>query len=222
MIIVLQDLMILQHEKNNTDLENARLKAANLESANLLLRQQIQPHFLFNALSMLKALYKIDVPSGENYLAHLVSFLRASLANSQARLARLSDEIALCRDYLEMMDIRFGKALHCIIDIPAEVLQNGRVPFFSIQSLIENAIKHNEVKEASPLVINICYKDGCIVTENNVQLRTNVDFSTGKGLINLAERYRILSGDEIIIQQSAAAFSVSIKVLYDENSDHRR
>ena len=222
LVIIVHNIIILRYEKTNADLENSRLRVANLESANLLLKQQIHPHFLFNALSMLKSLYKTDVRAGEAYLSHLVNFFRASLAEQPSRLSLLHDEIKLCNDYLEMQKIRFEDALLCTIDIPEDVLLRGAVPPFSIQSLIENAIKHNEVTESSPLMINVFYKDNRIVTENNLQLRTHIDGLSGKGLINLIERYRILSDEEVIIRQDNKKFSVSIKVLSNEAGDHRR
>ena len=216
LVTIFQNLLILEYEKSNTELENSRLKAANLESANLLLKQQIHPHFLFNALSMMKSLYREDVEAGEAYLSHLVNFMRASLADHQKKIARLSDEIRLCNDYIEMQRIRFEDALVVTVDIPEEVLQNGYVPSFSLQSLIENAIKHNEVTEASPLKISIFLEEGRIVTQNNLQLRRLIEGSSGKGLINLIERYRIFSDDEVIIHQDGGLFMVSIKVLYND------
>lgn len=222
LVIIVQNIIILRYEKTNMDLENSRLRVANLESANLLLKQQIHPHFLFNALSMLKSLYKTDVRAGEAYLSHLVNFFRASLVEQQSRLSLLQDEIKLCNDYLEMQKIRFEDALLCTIDIPDNVLLRGAVPPFSIQSLIENAIKHNEVTESSPLMISVFYKEGRIITENNLQQRTHIDGPSGKGLINLIERYRILSDEEVIIRQDNKTFSVSIKVLSNEAGDHRR
>jgi len=220
LVIFTQNLVMLRQEKANTDLENSRLKAANLESVNLLLKQQIHPHFLFNALSMLKSLYKSDVRAGEAYLTHLVSFLRASLGESQSRVSRLCDEIKICEDYVEMQKIRFEGALICSINIPDSILSHGFVPSFSIQSLIENAIKHNEVTECSPLMIEVFYRNKRIITENNLQVRKYIEDRSGKGLINLVERYKILSVDEVIINEGPQKFSVSIKVLSDEISNH--
>ncbi|WPV64722.1 sensor histidine kinase [Chitinophaga sp. LS1] len=222
LVIIFQNLLILEYERANTALENSKLKTANLESANLLLKQQIHPHFLFNALSMMKSLYREDVEAGEAYLSHLVNFMRASLADHQQKIARLSDEIKLCNDYIEMQRIRFEDALVITIDIPEQVLQNGYVPSFSLQSLIENAIKHNEVTEASPLIIRVYLEEGRIITQNNLQLRRLIDGSNGKGLINLIERYRIFSADEVIIHQDNNNFTVSIKVLYNEAGNNRR
>lgn len=177
---------------------------------------------VFNALSMLKSLYKSDVQAGEAYLSHLVNFLRASLGDCPSKVSSLSDEVKLCNNYLEMQKIRFDNALICTIDIPKDMLTQGAVPSFSIQSLIENAIKHNEVTETSPLVIKVHYKNGRIIIENNLQVRTHIDAPSGKGLVNLIERYRLLSEEEVIIRQDNNTFSVSIKVLNNEDSNHRR
>lgn len=138
------------------------------------------------------------------------------------RISCVFGEIRLCNDYLEMQQIRFEDALVCTIDVPEQVMLQGFVPLFSIQSLIENAIKHNEVTEASPLKINVFYKEGHIITENHLQVKSHVNEPSGKGLINLIERYRILSAEEVIIRQDNDTFSVSIKVLSNEVGDHRR
>lgn len=220
-VLIMQSFVLLRLEKTNMEIENSRLRAANVESVNLLLKQQIHPHFLFNALSMMKSLYKTDIQAGEAYLVHLVNFLRASLANSSRGTWKLADEIRLCHDYLEMQHVRFQTGLRCVIDIPEKILQEGMLPSFALQTLIENAIKHNEVSTTAPLIINTYYEDGRIITKNNFQPRRQKDHSSGQGLTNLIERYKILSGDEVIIKQDSQKFSVSIKVLNHECSDHR-
>ena len=207
------NFILLQHEKSKADLENSQLKTANMEAANLLLKQQVQPHFLFNALSILKTLYKKDIHAGEAYLVHLANFLRASVSYSNTNVTRLSDEINFCKTYLEMQRLRFGDALNCSVDIPESILLNGFVPSFSIQPLLENAIKHNDVTDESPLSIKIYLEGEHIVVKNNLQVKENGEVSSGKGLTNLMERYRILSGDEVIIKSDDKTFSVSIKIL---------
>ena len=208
-----QNFILLQHEKSKADLENSQLKMANMEAANLLLKQQVQPHFLFNALSILKTLYKKDIHAGEAYLVHLANFLRVSVSYSHTNITKLSEEISFCRTYLEMQRLRFGDALHCTIDIPDDALLNGFVPSFSIQPLLENAIKHNEVTDESPLSIKVYLDGDYVVVKNNLQVKENSDTSSGKGLTNLMERYRVLSGDEVIIRSDDKTFSVSIKIL---------
>jgi sensor histidine kinase YesM len=207
------NFILLQHEKSKADLENSQLKTANMEAANLLLKQQVQPHFLFNALSILKTLYKKDLHAGEAYLVHLANFLRASVSYSNTNVIRLSEEINFCKTYLEMQRLRFGDALNCDIDIPERMLMNGFVPSFSIQPLLENALKHNEVTDEFPLSIKVYQEGDYIIVRNNLQLKENGEASSGKGLTNLIERYRILSGDEVMIQSDDKTFSVGIKIL---------
>jgi sensor histidine kinase YesM len=214
LILVLQNYIIIQDAKASADLENVQLKAANADAANQLLRQQIHPHFLFNALNVLKSLYKINPVAGEEYLVHLSDFLRAAVSTNNIRVIPLEDELKLCRDYLEMQKIRFGKSLRYEISVP-EVCR-GYVPSFSIHPLLENTIKHNELTAESPLNIRVMLEDDRIKVTNNLKLKSISESSTGSGLANLSERYRILSGDELIIEQTTGTFSVSIKILPHE------
>jgi two-component system LytT family sensor kinase len=220
-IIMLQDFVILQAGKAHADLELSQIKAAHAEATNLLLKQQIHPHFLFNALNTLKALYRKDPGAGDNYIVHLANFLRASVYNHAAKTSSLADELALLLDYLEMQKIRFGSALNCIIDLPFDILNDRYLPSFSLQPLLENALKHNELTQQSPLVINIFCSEDRIVVSNTLKKKNLNVTSTHHGLANLAERYSLLSGDEVIISENKDTFSVSIKLLNNEYSDHR-
>ncbi len=213
LIVLLQNYVILQEIKTRSDIENSLLKVANAESANQLLRQQIHPHFLFNALNILKSLYKIDPKQAEEYLVCLSDFLRASVSNNTAKVVPLKDEIKLCRGYLRMQQIRFGAALTCDIAVPEPIQESRFVPSFSIQPLLENAIKHNELTEEQPLRIEIHVQDDWIIVSNTLQPKTISEGASGSGLANLSERYRILSGDELRIEANDSTFSVNIKLL---------
>lgn len=214
LIIKLHDLILLQNEKSYDDLEFLKLKTAHAEAANLLLRQQIQPHFLFNALTTLKSLYHKDSLSGDTYIVHLASFLRASISN-QNSVSTLQQELGIVEDYLEMQKIRFGTALKFTITIPEESHDRFYLPSFSLQPLLENAIKHNELTEELPLVVTITQQDDRIMVSNNLQKKTS-ELSTHNGLANLNERYRLLCGDQIIIQETSKVFQVSLKLLTHE------
>jgi len=216
LIVTFHNYIILQDAKVNADMENSQLKAANAEAANQLLRQQIHPHFLFNALNILKSLYKVDSKAAEEYLVCLSDFLRASVSNNNIKIVRLKDELKLCQDYLQMQKIRFADALVCSISIEEAALESGFVPSFSIQPLLENAIKHNELTEEFPLHITVKQIDDRIIVCNNLKLKNISETSTGSGLANLSERYRILSNDELRIKTDETTFSVSLKIL-----DHR-
>ncbi len=212
-VLMLQHYVIIQDEKFHTEMEVSKLKAVNFETANQLLKQQIQPHFLFNALNILKSLYKTNVNEGEKYLMHLSNFLRASLSNNNIKVIKVSEEIKLCENYIDMQKIRFGDALQFSIQLSEETLSRKYIPSFSIQPLIENAIKHNELTDEQPLIITIEQIDDWIKVSNTLRLKSRSPESTGVGLSNLSERYQLLSGDELKIEEDEQTFSISIKLL---------
>jgi two-component system, LytTR family, sensor kinase len=221
-VLIIQDLILLREKKSRIESENAALKVKNVEATNQQLKQQIHPHFLFNSLNTLKILIKKNPDLAEDYLVKLSDFLRASLLSNNPNVVKLSDELKLCYDFLDMQKIRFGNAFNFQIQIPAEVQSSAFVPVFSLLSLLENAIKHNQLTNEFPLRIEVRYVDGRIIVSNNLQDKYSIEPSTGLGLENLAERYRIISGDEIVINNDGQTFSVSINTFPDENSNYRR
>jgi len=218
LITLLHNSVLLYEHKMYTELELSRLKAANAEAMNLALKQQIHPHFLFNALNTLKALYHKDTEVADDYIVHMANFLRASIYHHSANISKLKDEVDLLCDYLEMQRIRFGTALDCKITLSPETLEEYYLPSFSLQPLLENAIKHNNLTQQLPLKVTIIQNEEWLVISNNLQKKNVMAASTHYGLANLAERYRLCSGDEIIIQEEKTLFSVSIKLL---NYEHR-
>lgn len=220
-VLIILDLILLRGKQASVEIENARLKLKNTEALNQQLKQQIQPHFLFNSLNTLKSLINNSPEAAEDYLIKLSDFLRISLSAGKDNVVKVEDEMKLCLDYLDMQKIRYNGALQYKIDIPAEHQESGYIPIFSLQLLAENAIKHNALTNETPLQIEIRYDAGRIIVRNNIRQKILSESSPGLGLINLAERYNILSGDEIIIKNSENHFSVSIKILTDENSNYR-
>jgi two-component system, LytTR family, sensor kinase len=215
-ILILLDLILLKEKKSKIEIENAQLKLKNSEALYQQLKQQIHPHFLFNALNTLKSLINKSPDVAENYLIKLSDFLRVSVSAGNDNIVKTEEELKLCLGYLEIQKIRYGKALQFTIDIPEEICETRFVPVFSLQMLTENAIKHNALTNESPLQIKIKYDEDKITVTNNLQPKMTTETTTGLGLINLAERYKILSGEEIKIHASATQFSVSIKVLKNE------
>lgn len=217
-ILIIQNLYIAREKKAIVELENSRLKLKNAEAVNLQLKQQIHPHFLFNSLTTLKTLIKKKPRTATNYVVWLSRFLRSSLSSTNKNTIKLSKELNLCINYLEMQKIRFQSSLEYQLNIPDEVRDSGFVPPFSIQLLLENAIKHNYMSRESPLSIEIWHEEGWIHVQNNSNERKISEPSSGMGLDNLAERYQILSGDEVVIEPNVDQFLVRIKVLKKEQS----
>ena len=218
-ILIIQDLMLLREKKAIIESENAQLKIKNIEATYNQLKQQIHPHFLFNSLNTLKTLIRKQPKNAEVYLKKLSDFLRTSITLNNENLAKLSDELKFCLDYLELQKGRVVEELKYSIEIPEEA-KSGFVPVFSVQHLLENAIKHNALTVENPLLIEIKYDNNRIIVSNNIQVKDLTEETTGRGLANLAERYKILSGDEIIFQSDDNHFSVSLKILNHEDSNH--
>ncbi len=220
-INVIEASILLKNKRIMIELENAKLKQQNTEAFYNQLKQQINPHFLFNSLNILKSLIKREPDTAENYLVKLSEFLRVSIASANENTVILKEELELCTDYLEMQKVRFGKALQYSFNIPMNVQESGFAPIFSIQLLVENAIKHNSLTNEKPLKIDVTCNSGYISVSNNRQIKLTSETSTGVGLKNLSERYKILSGEDITITESEKEFCVKIKILTNENSYNR-
>jgi sensor histidine kinase YesM len=219
-VLIMQDLILLREKKARIEIENAELKLKNVEASNQQLKQQIHPHFLFNSLNTLKALIKKDPEKAEDYLLKLSDFLRASFLSELPNTQTLKKELKLCLDYLEMQKMRFGDSLQYSVNIDEEIQSSTSVPVFSLLTLLENTVKHNTLTEEFPLKIEMNYEEGKIVSSNNLQPKQTFEASTGLGLENLVERYRILVGKEINIQNDGKTFSVGIYLIYNENSNY--
>ena len=218
-VLIIQDLVLLIEKKTKIENENVQLKIKNVEAANQKLKQQLQPHFLFNSLNVLKTLIKKQPDHAETYLKRLSDFLRASVLYDNVNTVKFDEELKLSLDYIEMQKIRFGNSIHFEVNIPDEA-KAGLLPVFSVQMLLENAIKHNAFTTESPLHIKLFSENGWLTVSNTVRHKVAGESSTGMGLINLSERYKIISGDDIVIRSDDSAFSVSIKILSDENRNH--
>ncbi|WP_163323349.1 sensor histidine kinase [Draconibacterium mangrovi] len=222
LVLMMQNFVLVNYAKTKAEIENSRLKVANVEASNQLLRQQIHPHLLFNALSILLSLIMTDTKAAEKYLINLSDFLRRSISNQNKKIVKIEDELKFCNEYVELQKVRFGDALSYSVDIPEEIQEDKSILAFSIQPLVENAIKHNELTSENPLVISIKEKDGWIKVSNRKQIKRFKEVSTETGLANLSERYRLLANEDIIIEENDLEFSVILKIIENENNYNRR
>jgi two-component system, LytTR family, sensor kinase len=220
-IIVLIELVLLQDEKLLIQDENNLLRVANLEAKHNHLKQQLHPHFLFNSLSTLRSLIKRSPQQAEEYLERLSEILRFSINTNMQTLVPLKEEMELSTNYLLMQQVRFGRALNYYIDIPKSMLSGSRLPVYSIQLLVENAVKHNILTTAKPLYISIKGYDlsNTITVTNNLQPKLITEESNGMGLANLSERYKLLGREDIVIIKTKSEFTVTIKVLEYEGGN---
>ena len=199
--------------KLHLELENNQLKINRLETELSYLKNQINPHFLFNALASLKSLIRVNPQIAESYLMKLSEFLRASISQTND-LISLQDELQLCNEYIDLQKIRFQEGLIYETDIDPNSLHN-KIPFFALQSLIENSLKHNIVSLMDPLTIRVEVKGTQLTIINNIQARLTEVVSSSTGLNNLNERMKILTGQPIVIDKNQHYFKVQLNLLVD-------
>lgn len=209
-ISILIDLIVSKEKKLLLNKEIADLKFSNLEAQYKLLRDQINPHFIFNSLNISKSLIKKQPEKAEQYLLQLASFLRSTI-DYNYKFATLSDEINLCNNYIDLQMVRFGDALQYAIT-NLGVNNNKQLPFFALVTLLENAIKHNSFTIENPLKIDIYVVDDYVLVQNNKQHKIVLN-SDKSGLKNINERSKILNGTEIQIFDEEERFTVKIKLL---------
>ncbi|MFD1768309.1 sensor histidine kinase [Sphingobacterium suaedae] len=205
--------LMTDYFKNQLELERSKLDKLKERAVNQMLRQQVQPHFLFNALSSLKSLIKKDSAMAESYLLQLSDYLRGSFMTSEDGLATVKQELDLCEGYLSMQKIRFKEAIRYDIQV-SEAVYNNLLPIFSLQPLVDNALKHNLYTTEKPLHICIREESGWIIVSNNVCLRkTSVEDNNNYGLNNLKERFSYYLKDSVIIREDGPAFEVRVKII---------
>jgi two-component system, LytTR family, sensor kinase len=195
-------------------LEEAEALRRNTAQAQLqLIKSQINPHFLFNNLNVLSALVMKDNPEANVFIEEFSTVYRYILNNQDKELVPLSSELEYIQPYISLLQKRFPRGLKVNIDIPERYPPYYVIPA-AMQMLIENAIKHNVASANKPLLVDIHLNGNqTLVVSNNFQPKQSMEPSTQFGLKNIMKRYEVVSGKEVEVQQSAAAFSVSLPLL---------
>lgn len=192
--------------------ETEALKRAHLTSQYESLKNQVNPHFLFNSLNVLTALVHKDADLSERFIRQLSDVYRYVLEVSEEELVSLDRELKALEAYVFLLNIRFGQNLEVDIHIPQTAGQ--LIPPLSLQMLVENAVKHNIISKEHPLRISIVQKAaGSIVVENNLQKKSQQPHHLGIGLENIKKRYQRFLEEEIKIEEKADRFSVMLPVI---------
>jgi LytS/YehU family sensor histidine kinase len=175
------------------------------------LRNQVNPHFLFNSFNTLISTIEQDPEEAVNYVERLSDYFRVVLEQRDKDVITLKEELELVENYLFLQQKRFGKNLVYNIQIKDPSLKS-LVPPMTIQILIENAIKHNIISKQRPFLIEIVEENGHLLIRNNLQPKLLKEPSTGIGLENIKNRYRILFDCSIIIRETAEMFIVELPI----------
>lgn len=194
--------------------EVEKYKLESLQSQLQNLKNQVNPHFLFNNLSVLTSLVYEDQDKAVDFINQLSKVYRYLLDNQSTELVSLEKELTFINSYTYLFKIRFDRSIQFDIKIEKEFLRR-LVPPMALQLLIENAIKHNEVSVAKPLTVSISCENDYLVVKNSLQPRSFVEESTGTGLNNIRSRYSYFTDKEVVITDKDGKFTVKIPLLHE-------
>ncbi len=185
------ETMFLIRERESDMLRVERLERARTQSELAALKAQVDPHFLFNSLNTLGHLISSDAPRAREFSDTLAEIYRYVLDSRQRDLVPLTEELAFLVHYHRLLALRFGDAVALQSD-PAMLDTPWRIPPLALQTLMENAVKHNEASLAQPLLLTISLDGEHVKASNRLQARRSALPSPGLGLANLDERCRLL------------------------------
>jgi len=175
------------------------------------LKNQMNPHFLFNSLNTLSSIIYQDTKLADRFIVKLSSIYRYILDQQDNKMVNLENELTFVRDYFYLQQLRDNDRIHLDIDI--ETPTRYLILPVSLQLLVENALKHNAATDDKPLKIRISISGvDHILVENNLQPRQQINGSFKIGLKNLSERVRILTGKELLIEQNNERFCVKVPI----------
>ncbi len=176
------------------------------------LKNQLDPHFLFNSLNVLTSLIEEDAIKAQRFTTALSKVYRYVLEQKNKDVVSLLEEINFAKTYMSLLQMRFENAVSIALPDIKNIEDIKIVPL-ALQILLENCIKHNIVTEEQPLKITITIQENELIVSNNLQQKTVVQKSSGIGLKNIYERYLILSNKTITINQTANTYSVHLPLL---------
>ncbi|WP_281988684.1 sensor histidine kinase [Aquimarina aggregata] len=196
--VLIGGLLVFQRKQKISVLEKEQLKKENIQNELVALNNQINPHFLFNSLNTLKYIIETNPKGSIVYVDHLASLYRYILQSKDKGLVTLQQELQVLEAYIRLARIRFGDNFNVNMQLSIHT-KTTLIPKLSLQLLIENAIKHNEVSEEFPLIIDIYNEDDSIVVKNKIQLKSKSSLTTAEGLKNLNKRFELLKNKAIKI-----------------------
>ncbi len=193
------------------ELEKEQLLKYNLQSELKALQNQLDPHFLFNSLNSLNYIIKNLPEQATSFVSKLSGIYRYILMSKNREMVLVNEELDFLSDYNDLIKVRYGTNFEVIIDLAPKIKQVA-IPILSLQMLIENAIKHNEVSKEFPLLITIYNDSNNIIVKNKIQQKMSPVHSLKEGLLNLSKRYSLLKGKKIEIINSDDYFEVKLPV----------
>lgn len=204
------ETVFLMKEKESETVQNEQLQRAKAEAELTALKNQVDPHFMFNSLNTLSYLVKSDAEKALLFTENLAEVYRYILIQKEYTLVLLEDELEFTKRYTDLLHLRFGNALVIEKKFDGEVENNFLIPPTSVFVTFENAVKHNEISEKRPLLIELEVRENRMYIANQIHKKRRGQNSSKIGLKNLGERFQLITGFTIEAFVENEKFVVSL------------
>ena len=204
-----------------SELTAEQLRKEQLLSQFESLKEQVNPHFLFNSLNSLSSLIASDPERAEEFVEEMSRVYRYLLRSNEEQLTTLQNEVEFIESYNVLLKTRFGNGFQPVINIE-EKMKEYLLPPMTLQLLIENAVKHNIVDPDKPLVVQLFTKNEKLVVSNNLQKKNKPVASNKVGLNNIIAKYKLLNQPDVEIKETQDAFTVVLPLIKNSSYNHGR
>lgn len=192
-------------------LKSQELSKQQIKFELLALKNQINPHFLFNNLNTLSHLVSEDNSKAEEYIFEFSNIYRYLLDEKKKDMVIIEKEFNMLNSFIYLLDVKYGNNINFTFD--KTEFKNFKIATFTLQLLIENAVKHNIITDDSKLYIDIFVENNYLIVKNNVLEKPKYIYSSGIGLNNIINRYKLLTDKSVIIEESELIFIVKIPII---------
>ena len=207
------EIILLRREMEFNRVRAEKMETAKVEAELEALKTQIDPHFIFNSLNTLSYLITREPQSARLFNDTLAKVYRYILSNKDKDLVLLKEELEFISNYFYLLKIRFSDGVNMIIEINDVSAEDFLIPPISLQTLVENAIKHNEFNESHPLDIKVAVSANYVVVRNPVKPKEQSAPSNKIGLNNLDNRYKLITRKNIVVENNYRFFTVKLPIL---------
>ena len=212
-VTCIYEIIYLTEERESSALKAEELNYAQSEAELTALKNQIDPHFIFNSLNTLSHLIQTNAETAYLFNNNLATIYRYILFNKDKEFVLLKEELEFVSHHFYLFKIRYEQAVNLTIDIADVNTENFLVPPISLQLLVENVIKHNEFSDEQPMHISIQVNSNFVTVKNKIIPKKYFIPSSKIGLYNLSNRYRILTKKEIVVEETDGYFIVKLPLL---------
>ncbi len=207
-----RSFMVKWKQASKTEVTQQRIIAGTANAKFETLKNQIDPHFLFNSLNVLSSLIEENPDNAQRFTTSLSKIYRYVLEQKDKELVSVAEELSFAKTYMNLLKMRFENSL--FYELPEAVINpDAKVVPLSLQLLLENTVKHNVVSEQRPLHIRIFIEGDYLAVQNDFQKKEVIQSRQGVGLQNIVDRYGIITGRKVLIEQNEKTFTVKIPIL---------